>query len=105
VVHIAVSADWAGPRGFSFELMMTVSGESCMPRIPLPRAAGCAAACVPACTAARAGNEVAAADAAPRIRINDLRETPCVKFEFIEVLLEGSICRDAMPRRQMEIAN
>jgi hypothetical protein len=60
-----------------------------MPRIP-PRLADCAAAAGAAgCwIAARAGNEVAAAEAAPRIRINDLRETPCVLLEFIKVLLE-----------------
>jgi hypothetical protein len=38
---------------------------------------------------AKAGSEVAAAEAAPRILINDLRETPCVVFKFMEVLLEG----------------
>jgi hypothetical protein len=38
--------------------------------------------------AARAGNEVAAAEATPRIRMNDLRETPCVIVEFIKVLLD-----------------
>jgi hypothetical protein len=59
-----------------------------MPRIPSrrPDAAGaCVAAC---CIPANAGNVVAAAEAAPRIRMNDLRETPCVKLEFIKVLLE-----------------
>jgi hypothetical protein len=46
---------------------------------------------------------VAAAEAAPRIRINDLRETPCVKLELIKVLLDkGLSCKDAVPRRQME---
>jgi hypothetical protein len=75
-----------------------------MPRMP-PRLAGCAAAVGAAgCwMAARAGNEVAAAEAAPRIRMNDLRETPCVIVEFIKVLLDKVwFCRDAAPRRQME---
>ena len=45
----------------------------------------CVAGC---CIPANAGNVVAAAEAAPRIRINDLRETPCVILEFIKVLLE-----------------
>ena len=89
MLHIAVSADCAGPSGFSFELMITVSGESCHAahvaassgRVPALASPRC-------CTAANAGNEVAAAEAAPRMRINDLRETPCVISEFIEVLLE-----------------
>jgi hypothetical protein len=59
-----------------------------MPRIPSrrPDAGGaCVAGC---CIPANAGNVVAAAEAAPRIRINDLRETPCVILEFIKVLLD-----------------
>jgi hypothetical protein len=54
---------------------------------------------------AKAGNEVAAAEAAPIIRTKDLRETPCVKFKFIEVLLESQICRNALLPQQMESAN
>jgi hypothetical protein len=70
--------------------MTTVSGENCILRAS--RGLAGSAACVPACSiAAKAGNEVAAAEAAPRIRINDLRETPCVLFEFMEVLLEGLV--------------
>jgi hypothetical protein len=65
--------------------MITVSEDSGIPRMP-PLRAGSEAACW---VAARAGNVVAAAEAAPRIRINDLRETPCVRVEFIKVLLEG----------------
>jgi hypothetical protein len=65
---------------------MTVSAErGCDPRMP-PLRAGSEDACW---VAAKAGNVVAAAEAAPRIRINDLRETPCVRIEFINVLLEG----------------
>jgi len=48
VLHIAVRAHCAGPSGFSFELMMTVSGESCMPRIPSRRPDG-GGACVAGC--------------------------------------------------------
>jgi hypothetical protein len=52
----------------------------------LPDADGaCVAGC---CIPAKAGSVVAAAEAAPRIRINDLRETPCVIVEFIKVLLD-----------------
>jgi hypothetical protein len=69
-----------------------------------PRLPGVAAACVAGCCIpAKAGYVVAAAEAAPRICINDLRETPCVTMEFIKVLLDKVwFCRDAAPRRQME---
>jgi hypothetical protein len=64
----------------------------------------CPTAGAPGCwIPANAGNEVAAAEAAPRIRMNDLRETPCVIEEFIKVLLDKVwFCRDAAPRRQVE---
>jgi hypothetical protein len=69
--------------------MTTVSGENCILRASRGFVGS---ACVPACSiAAKAGNDVAAAEAAPRIRINDLRETLCVLFEFMEVLLEGLV--------------
>src|SRR5271156_3942989 len=98
MLHIAVNADCAGPSGFSFALMITVSGESCcIPRIR--RFTGCAGAAA-CCIAAKAGKEVVAAEAAPRRRINDLRETPCVISEFIRVLLESPVSRYAAPRRQ-----
>jgi hypothetical protein len=59
-----------------------------MPRKPSLRP-DAADACVAGCSIpANAGSVVAAAEAAPRIRINDLRETPCVIVEFIEVLLD-----------------
>jgi hypothetical protein len=83
---IADNADCAGPSGFSFALITTVSDENTILRASLGWADD------DVCSiAARAGNEVAAAEAAPRIRMNDLRETPCVIFEFIEVLLESSV--------------
>src|SRR5271156_4967363 len=83
MLHIAVNADCAGPSGFSFELIMTVSaGSCCIPR--MRRLAGRLCAGVLACCNPNAGSAVAAAEAAPRMRINDLRETPCVVSEFIE---------------------
>jgi hypothetical protein len=88
VLHIAVRAHCAGPSGFSFELIMTVSDESCRPRVPFRRSDGDAACVAGCCIPAKAGNVEAAAEAAPRIRMNDLRETPCVIVEFIKVLLD-----------------
>src|SRR3984885_14133959 len=83
MLHIAVSADCAGPKGFSFELITTVSAESgCIPRVPFRRAVCPAAA--GGVIEANAGNVVAAAEAAPTMRRNDRRETPCVISEFIE---------------------
>src|ERR1700722_10080707 len=83
MLHIAVSADCAGPKGFSFELITTVSAESgCIPRVPLRRAVCPAAA--GGVIEANAGNVVDAAEAAPTMRRNDLRETPCVVSELME---------------------
>jgi hypothetical protein len=59
-----------------------------MPRIPSRRPDGVGAGVAGCCIPANAGYVVAAAEAAPRIRMNDLRETPCVILEFIKVLLE-----------------
>jgi hypothetical protein len=58
---------------------------------------------VTACCNPKAGSVVAAAEAAPRMRMNDLRETPCVVSKFIK----GSprkvdFCRYATPWRQKE---
>jgi hypothetical protein len=56
--------------------------------MPFRRSDGDAACVAGCCIPAKAGNVEAAAEAAPRIRMNDLRETPCVKLGFIKVLLD-----------------
>src|SRR4051794_18977617 len=52
---------------------------------PIPRRPPDAAGAAPCCTAASAGKEVAAAEAAPRIRIKDLRDTPVQMLELIRL--------------------
>jgi hypothetical protein len=47
----------------------------------------------PCCTAASAGKEVAAAEAAPRIRINDLRDIPAW-IELIRLSSFGRVERE-----------
>jgi hypothetical protein len=55
-----------------------------MSDIPLPRPWAAAAPC----TAAKAGKEVAATDAAPRVRMNDLRDRPDLKSLLMVKLLK-----------------
>src|ERR1700733_9217044 len=82
VFAIASSAAGAGPSGFSFMLMNTTPSVIGPPRFDIsPSAMARLGRDAPGpCTAANAGIEAAATEAAPRLHINERRDRPLLDW-------------------------